>query len=88
MKELRGRNAVLTGASRGLGIWIGRALAAEGVNLALAARSADELDVQTTHQYPHIKHTEVDRWLLAPLTTRSSCDKKKEPSFFIGDTHT
>jgi short-subunit dehydrogenase len=43
MKELRGRNAVLTGGSRGIGPCIGRALAAEGVNIALAARSAVEL---------------------------------------------
>ncbi|HET6334958.1 MAG TPA: SDR family NAD(P)-dependent oxidoreductase [Polyangiales bacterium] len=39
MEELRGRNAILTGASRGLGVYIARALAAEGVNLALAART-------------------------------------------------
>ncbi len=43
MKELRGKNALLTGGSRGIGLFIGRALAAEGVNLALAARSADPL---------------------------------------------
>ena len=34
--ELRGRNALLTGASGGLGGYIARALAAEGVNLALS----------------------------------------------------
>lgn len=44
MKELRGRNAILTGASRGLGVHIARALAREGINLALAARSADALE--------------------------------------------
>ena len=44
MKELRDRNAILTGASRGLGVHLARALAREGVNLALAARSADALD--------------------------------------------
>lgn len=44
MKELEGRNAILTGASRGLGAMLARALAAEGVNLALAARSADALE--------------------------------------------
>ena len=44
MKELRGKTAVLTGGSRGIGPYIGRALAREGVQLALAARSADELD--------------------------------------------
>lgn len=43
MKNLRGRNAVVTGGSRGIGPYIARALAAEGVNIALAARSPDEL---------------------------------------------
>lgn len=44
MKELRGANAIVTGASRGLGVLIAHALAKEGVNLALAARSADALE--------------------------------------------
>jgi short-subunit dehydrogenase len=44
MKDLRGANAIVTGASRGLGVGIARELAGEGVNLALAARSADQLD--------------------------------------------
>jgi short-subunit dehydrogenase len=39
MQQLRGRNAIVTGASRGLGVYIARALAAEGVNLVLSARS-------------------------------------------------
>ena len=41
MENLRGRNAILTGASRGIGVYIARALAAEGVNLALSARSLE-----------------------------------------------
>jgi short-subunit dehydrogenase len=45
MKDLRGRNAILTGASRGLGVHIARRLAAEGINLALASRNAQALDV-------------------------------------------
>lgn len=44
MKDLRGRNAILTGASRGLGTYIAKALAARGVNLTLAARSAEKLE--------------------------------------------
>jgi short-subunit dehydrogenase len=35
MNQLRGRNALLTGAAGGLGHYIARSLAAEGVNLAL-----------------------------------------------------
>jgi short-subunit dehydrogenase len=44
MNELRGRGAILTGASYGVGPHIARALAREGVNLALAARSVPELE--------------------------------------------
>ncbi|MEX2246912.1 MAG: SDR family NAD(P)-dependent oxidoreductase [Dehalococcoidia bacterium] len=44
MDDLRGKNAILTGASRGLGTYIAKVLAAQGVNLALAARSAESLE--------------------------------------------
>lgn len=44
MKKLEGKNAIVTGASKGLGVHIARALAHEGVNLVLAARSADALE--------------------------------------------
>ena len=45
MKELRGATAVVTGASRGIGVHIARALAKQGANLSLAARSADDLEI-------------------------------------------
>ena len=44
MKDLKGRLAIITGASAGLGVRVARALAAEGVNLVLAARSAGALE--------------------------------------------
>jgi len=44
MRNLRGKNAVLTGASRGLGPYIARALGQRGVNLTLTARTADALE--------------------------------------------
>ena len=44
MDDLRGTTAVVTGASRGIGVYIARALAEEGANLSLTARSADELE--------------------------------------------
>jgi short-subunit dehydrogenase len=44
VKDLKGRNAVVTGASRGIGVYIARALAEAGVNLVLAARSTAPLE--------------------------------------------
>jgi short-subunit dehydrogenase len=44
MKDLRGTTAIVTGASRGIGVRIASALAKEGVNLSLAARSEAELE--------------------------------------------
>jgi len=44
IKDLRGTTAIITGASRGLGVTIARALADRGVNLALAARNGDLLE--------------------------------------------
>jgi short-subunit dehydrogenase len=44
MNELRGKNAILTGASRGIGVYIAKTLAAQGCNLALAARNTEQLE--------------------------------------------
>jgi uncharacterized protein len=41
--ELHGKVGILTGASRGLGVYFAEALANKGVHLALAARSESEL---------------------------------------------
>ena len=43
MKELKGRVAVVTGASRGIGRHIALALGREGAKLVLVARSVDAL---------------------------------------------
>jgi len=42
--ELKGKVAVITGGSVGIGLAIGEALAAEGVNLILAARGAERVE--------------------------------------------
>jgi short-subunit dehydrogenase len=44
MEPLSGRSALVTGASRGLGLYIARDLARAGVRLALTARGADDLE--------------------------------------------
>lgn len=42
--KLKGQTALITGASRGIGEAIARALAAEGAQVAITGRSAQELE--------------------------------------------
>lgn len=44
MTDLTGKNALITGASQGFGVSIARAFLAAGANIALCARSADQLE--------------------------------------------
>ena len=44
MKELQGRTALITGASRGIGLYVAKTLAKEGMNIVLAARSSQLLE--------------------------------------------
>ena len=43
MQDIKGRNALITGAGKGIGKAVALALAAEGVNVALLARSENDL---------------------------------------------
>jgi len=47
--DLRGRNAIVTGGSRGLGLQIAEALGEMGAKVALTARKKDELDAAVAH---------------------------------------
>ena len=47
--DLHGRNAIVTGGSRGLGLQIAEALGEMGAQVALTARKKDELDEAVAH---------------------------------------
>ncbi len=44
--DLKGRTALITGGSRGLGLQIAEALGEQGARLVLSARKADELQAR------------------------------------------
>ena len=63
MEELRGRNALVTGAGGGLGAYIARALAGEGVNLALTdlpGAPVDGLAAELRTRGVQVEHAPAD----------------------------
>ena len=63
MKDLRGRNALVTGAGGGLGAYIARALADQGVNLSLTdlpEASVDGLSAELRTRGVEVKHAPAD----------------------------
>jgi gluconate 5-dehydrogenase len=53
LMDLKGRVALVTGGSRGLGLQLAEGLAEMGARLALTARKADELDAARAHLAPY-----------------------------------
>jgi short-subunit dehydrogenase len=63
VEQLRGRNALVTGAGGGLGAYIARALAGEGVNLAvtdLPGSSVDGLSAELRSRGVQVEHAPAD----------------------------
>lgn len=58
MSELKGKTAIITGASRGIGRAIAESLAKEGMQLVIAARGKDVLE-KTAAQIAQKYHTKV-----------------------------
>ena len=65
--KLRGRTAIVTGASRGLGLAIARALVAEDANVLAVARSQDELEKLAAEAPGHIEAASCDMLDLAAV---------------------
>jgi short-subunit dehydrogenase len=71
MKDLKGRTAVLTGASGGIGPYIAQALANEEMNVVLAGLSADSLDDLATK----ISQTTNVSSVLTDITDRTALER-------------
>jgi NAD(P)-dependent dehydrogenase (short-subunit alcohol dehydrogenase family) len=74
--QLAGRTALITGASKGIGLAVAQAFAAEGVNLVLSARSKDLMD-KTADELRQKHKVKVDI-VAADLSDQASRDKLVE----------
>ncbi len=84
MRELRGRNALVTGASRGIGPVLATALVREGVNLVITARSADQLEsVAASLEAPGVRVVAVPADLARPEDRQSLVARAREE---LGET--
>ena len=70
--DLAGRNALVTGGSRGLGLQIAEALGEAGAKVMLTARKAPELE----EAIAHLQDRGIDaRWVAADLSVPPEVDK-------------
>ena len=69
---LKGKRAIVTGGSRGIGRECALALAREGVHVCIAARTQDVLN-QVLAELEHIGHK--GHAVAVDLTTQASCEK-------------
>jgi NADP-dependent 3-hydroxy acid dehydrogenase YdfG len=74
--ELKNKVAVITGGSVGIGLAVAEGLAAEGVNLVLAARQADRVKAEAARIADKFKK----RTLLRLLELRRSYEPPKPSS--------
>lgn len=70
--KLSGKRALVTGASKGIGLGVAASLAAEGVHLTLAARSAEQLEIEAA-ALRSAHGVTVD---IAPLDLSQSADQQ------------
>ena len=70
--ELAGRSVVVTGASRGIGLAIAEAFAAEGARLTICARSADPLEAARAQL---AKAGAEARGVVADVTDPAGCER-------------
>ncbi len=84
--DLTGRNALITGGSKGLGLSMARALAGAGASVVIAARHADELRTAL----PVILDGTESRgaWVAADMTRREDVERlAREAADAIGPIH-
>jgi NAD(P)-dependent dehydrogenase (short-subunit alcohol dehydrogenase family) len=78
---LKGRTAVISGASKGIGKAIARGLAAEGVNIILLARGQEQLDKaagEIRKEYPAVKVLPVSADITSSESVNAAAAKAKE----------
>src|SRR5437667_12078584 len=70
---LNGKNAIVTGGSLGIGKAIARELAREGVNVAIVARSKDQLETTARELEGETRRRVIP--LVADVTSREQVDR-------------